>query len=319
MSRNPPVRRPWRTVAALVVAVACEAPACSVRKLAVNEIGDALAEGGTTWASDDDPALIEAALPFGLKLMENLLAENPGHRGLRAAAAAGFTQYAYAFVQQPGDEAEPRDLATATRQWDRARRLYLRARDHGLAGLAAGRGGLSSEVLREEPAAALVRARAEDVPLLYGTAVSWAGAIALSKDDPDLVGDLPVVEALIARALELDEDFEAGAIHGFLIAYEMSRPGSTTEAAARARSHFARATELSAGQLASPFVALAESVAVAEQNAEEFSTLLTQALAIDPDARPEWRLANRVQQRRARWLLEQADRLILDPGGGTHR
>jgi predicted anti-sigma-YlaC factor YlaD len=312
MSDTLPDRRPWHPVAAVALAVACGSPGCSVRKVAVNKIGDALAGGGATWAADSDPELIEAALPFSLKLMESLLAESPEHRGLRAAAAAGFTQYAYAFVQLPGDEAESRDLEVATRHRDRARGLYLRARDHGLAGLASGRGGLPLAALHEEPAAALSRTRTADVPLLYWTAVAWAAAIGLSKDDPDLVGDLPIVEALIARALALDEDFEAGAIHEFLIVYEMSRPGATNDAAARARSHFVRATELSGGQLASPFVALAESVSVAEQNAAEFAALLTRALAIDPDARPEWRLANRIQQRRARWLLDQAERLILD-------
>ena len=34
----------------------------------------------------------------------------------------------------------------------------------------------------------------------------------------------------------------------------------------------------------------------------------------DPAARPEWRLENRILQRRARWLLTQADQLFLEPG-----
>jgi hypothetical protein len=142
--------------------------------------------------------------------------------------------------------------------------------------------------------------------------VSWAGAIDLSKDDPDLVGDLPIVEALIDRALELDETFDAGAIHSFLIVYEMGRPGGEGDPAAQARKHFARSIEISKGQLASPLVAMAESVAVAEQDRAEFESLLERALSIDPDARPEWRLSNVIFQRRARWLLERTDRLILD-------
>ena len=39
---------------------------------------------------------------------------------------------------------------------------------------------------------------------------------------------------------------------------------------------------------------------------------LRRALEVDPDARPEWRLSNLIYQRRARWLLERTDRLILD-------
>jgi predicted anti-sigma-YlaC factor YlaD len=41
-------------------------------------------------------------------------------------------------------------------------------------------------------------------------------------------------------------------------------------------------------------------------------SLLERALRIDPDARPEWRLANLVVQRRARWLLARIDLLFAD-------
>jgi len=38
--------------------------------------------------------------------------------------------------------------------------------------------------------------------------------------------------------------------------------------------------------------------------------MLKKALDIDPDQRPEWRLANTVMQKRARWLLERENDLI---------
>ena len=62
-----------------------------------------------------------------------------------------------------------------------------------------------------------------DVALLYWTAASWGAAISVSKDDPALVSDQLVVEALIDRALELDETFDRGGIHSLLISYEMVR------------------------------------------------------------------------------------------------
>ena len=55
---------------------------CSVRRYAINKIGDALASGGSTYESDDDIQLVGDALPFGLKLIESLLAESPNHQGL---------------------------------------------------------------------------------------------------------------------------------------------------------------------------------------------------------------------------------------------
>ena len=278
--------------------------------MAVNKLGDALAAGGTTFASDDDPELVKAAVPFSLKLMESLLAESPKHKGLLFATASGFTQYAYAFVQQDADEMEEKDLAAATEIRGRARKLYLRARNYGLRGLEVRHPGFGKG-LRGNPGTAARAARANDVQLLYWTAVSWAAAIGDSKDNPDLIGDLPIVEALIDRALELNESYDHGAIHSFLITYEMSRQGAEGKPEDRARKHFGRALELCGGQLAGPLVALAETVAVRNQNPTEFKELLNRALEINPDAKPEWRLVNLVTQRRARWLLSRIDVLFL--------
>src|SRR5438093_5654648 len=87
---------------------------CSIKRIAVNAAGNALAGGGTTFSSDDDPELIKAAAPFSLKLMESLLAQSPRHKSLLFATSSGFTEYAYAFVQQQADESEDDNLSAAT-------------------------------------------------------------------------------------------------------------------------------------------------------------------------------------------------------------
>jgi len=283
---------------------------CSVKKFAINKLGDSLANSGTTFASDDDPELVGQAVPFSLKLIEGLLAESPKHRGLLFAAASGFTQYSYAYVQEPSEEIESQDLAQSTFLRIRARHLYLRARDYGLRGLETRHRGFG-KALREEPKAAVRATTARDVPLLYWTAVSWGAAISLSKDRPDLVADQPIVEALIDRAYELNPDFDHGAIDQFLITYEPARQGAKGDFAERSKKHFDRAIALTDGRLASPYVAYAESVSIQKQNRTEFESLLHEALAVDPDIRQEWRLSNLIMQRRARWLLSREDELFL--------
>jgi len=284
---------------------------CSINKLAVNKLGDALAGGGGgTFATDDDPELVKAAVPFSLKLMESLLAESPEHRGLLLAASSGFTQYAYAFVQEDADELEATDYAAAQALRERARRLYLRARDYGLRGLEVRQQGVRA-ALAADPRAAVRRFNRADVPQLYWTAAAWASVIALSKDDPSRLAEIPQMEALIDRAAELDADWGEGAIHSFLIIYEMARQGVAGDAAARARVHFERAVELARGRQASPFVNFAEAVCIEQQDYPLFAELLGQALAIDADAYPEQRLVNLVAQQRARWLLARKDDLFL--------
>lgn len=289
------------TVCALLALLAA-VPGCSVRQMAASSIGDAFAGGGDAYAADDDIELIGAATPFGLKTIESLLGTVPEHRGLLLAAARGFTQYAYVWVQSPAEEMEEHNVDAAYAQYARARKLYLRARDYGLRGL-----GVTREAMRDAPVAALSRAAKEEVPLLYWTALAWGAAISLSKDDPATIAGLPAVDTLVRRAAELDIDWDSGALRGFLIGYEINRPNAAPDAMARARAHFARAVELSGGLQAAPYVSLAETVAVARRDRREYETLLRQALAVDADRRPEWRLANLVMQRRARWLLARAE------------
>src|SRR5215475_8083691 len=107
---------------------------CSIRKFAVNKLGDALANGGTTYSADNDPEFVGQAVPFSLKLIEGLLVESPDHRGLLFAAASGYTEYSYVYIQLPAEEVESSDVNKSEAMRDRARNLYLRARDFGLQG-----------------------------------------------------------------------------------------------------------------------------------------------------------------------------------------
>ena len=299
----------WHAVAFLLTISL--AGGCSVRTFAVNQVGDALATSGSSFGSDNDIELVGAAAPFSLKLTESILAETPDHRGLLLAASRGFVQYAYAYVEMPADEMEDRDLKGAYAQRARARRLYIRARNYGLRGLETSYPGLG-QALRSKPDDALSTTTTEDVELLYWTAVSWGAAISLSKDNPRMLADLPIVEALARRALVLDEDFDHGAIHVFLISYEMGRAGINPGAARRARAHYERALQLSAGHDAAPYVTFAEAVCVTEGNRAQFHEVLQRAVRIDVNAQPDSRLVNLIMQRRARWLLARTDQLFLD-------
>jgi hypothetical protein len=161
----------------------------------------------------------------------------------------------------------------------------------------------------------VARTQRRDVPLLYWTAAAYGLAISSSRNDPELIAQIPVVEALIDRVIELDEAWGEGSVHEFLMSIEGARPaGPPAEAQARLRRHFARALDLSKGARASVFVGYAEASSVRFQRRDEFESLLKKALAINPDARPDTRLLNLVAQRRARWLLGRADELFLASG-----
>lgn len=293
--------------ALLFAAASC---GCSPRTYVLHKVADAVSSGGEGFATDDDPDLVRESVPFALKAMESLLEGQPQHRGLLASLARGFTQYAAAFVWEDAAEASDAEVSRAGRE--RARRLYLRAREYGMRGLSSGRPGFREE-FEANPAKAAAKTDLEDVPLLFWTGVSWSLAIASAQDDPEMLADLPRAEALMRRALVLKEDFDAGAIHEYFIAYEGGRPEAMGGSAEKARRHFERAMELSGGKKLSPLVTLAENVPVRSQDRKEFLDLLDRALAFDArNEAPEYRLANLVAQRKARRLKGRVDELFIE-------
>lgn len=284
---------------------------CSIKRMAINSLGDALSSGSSsTFARDEDPELVRDATPFALKTIEALIDQSPRHQGLLTAAASGYTQYGYAFIQQDADYAEAQDLARATQMRQRAKRLYLRAAEYGLRGLEVDLPGFR-ERLATNADATLAAARKKHVPLLYWTGAAWAAALAVDVNDAELAVRQTAIEKMMHRALELDETFDQGALHDFFISWEAGHNGAGGSMT-KAREHFARAAQLSDGRRAAPYVALAEGVSVNENKKKEFETLLKQALAIDLAKAPDQKLANVINQRRARWLLGRIDDLFVD-------
>src|SRR3989442_1133380 len=224
------------------------------------------------------------------------------HDNVLRGARRAVSQSTRAFARRGAEAGGRRGIRGAAGRRARGLWVYMCARDDGLRGLDVAHEGLARG-LRADRVAALEAASKEDVPLLYWTAAAWGAAIAAKKDDPDLLADLPIVEGLIRRALALQPDFDDGALHELLIAYEGSRSEAMGGSIERARRHFEEAVRVSGGQRVQPYLTLAETVAVRQQDRKEFESLLKRALEIDPDARPEWRLANLVGHRRGGRVL----------------
>ena len=268
---------------------------------------------GDTFARDDDPELVRDAVPFALKTMESLLATIPDDVGLLRALTANFTQYAYAFVQQDADVAEMEGKVAAARAGrERARKLFLRARDYGLRALEEEYPGISAKLRSaRDLGPALDRVKKEDADLLYWTAAAWAMAISDGKTDMQLVAELPAPVAMMRRGLALDPAFDQGAFDEFFVSYEGGRSVADGGGPAVARSHLERALAMSGGKKLGVRVSWAETVLVQQQDRAAFEAELRRVLEFDVDSAPGNRLANLIAQRRARALLAHTDDLFV--------
>jgi len=267
---------------------------------------------GDTFARDNDPELVRDAVPFALKTMESLHATIPEDVDLLTALAANFTQYGFAFVDQDAAIAEMEGRqAEARADHERARKLFLRARDYGLRGLDELYPGISFRLLSaRDLGPPLDRVKKKDAALLYWTAAAWALAISDGKSDMQLVSELPAPVAMMRRGLALDESYEQGAFHEFFVTYEGGRSVADGGGPAVAKKHLDRALELSGGKKLGVQLSFAETVLVQQQDRTAFEAELRRIVAFDVDSAPEHRLANIIAQRRARALLAHIDDLF---------
>ncbi|MBW2369166.1 MAG: TRAP transporter TatT component family protein [Deltaproteobacteria bacterium] len=284
---------------------------CSVNKIAVNSLANALSKGGiNAFAMDEDPELIGEAMPTTLKVMELLIQSAPDNQAILVAAASGFVQYSHAYVLRQAEALDSVDLASARKGRKRAKRLFLRARNYGLKALEVAYPGFSVS-LALDPVKALEQINKADVPALYWTGAAWGSAISVSKDDMALLGDIGIVRAMMQKALSLDESWSNGAIHEFFILFSTASPDADANSIEQAQDHFNRAMELNGGKSISPVVSLAESVCVIQQDRERFVVMLNDALDFNVDTWAEYRLSNILAQRKASYLLRKIDDLFF--------
>jgi hypothetical protein len=297
---------------AIIVATAVLTGCATVNTLAVKGVASTLSEGGDTVTSHDDPDLIAGAMPFALMLHESLLASVPTHEPLLTTTCSLFTQYAFGFVAADAEALQREDYDRSRRLNERAFKLAERGKGYCWRGLEVKLRGVS-EALKRDPAGALARTRKEHVPLLYWSAASLGAAISAGGlDHPELLIDWPIVRAFAERALALDEAWSNGALPELMITIE-SQGEALGGSEDNARRYFARAVEIQRGLSPGPYVALATGVVKSRQDREEFTRLIEQALAIDPEKDPSRRLVTLIAQKRARVLLDRIDDLFLEP------
>ncbi len=286
---------------------------CSINKLAVNAISDVLggSGGGNSFLRDNDPQLVADALPFTIKLYETLIVENPENEGLLLNTGSLLIMYANAFVQTPADMLPDNEYKKQEETYGRAKKLYLRGKDYLFRSLELRYPGFNRAIEEENLDTVLKEMSAEDVPYLYWSAAGWFGAISIDVFDLKLSAHIPQAGKLMNRAYELDPDFSNGMIHEFYILYYASLPREMGGDKEKARYHFHRAVELTNGMSASPYVSLAITLSVANQDRAEFRELLEQALAIEPDKDPDSRLLNIIMQEKAEWYLNHVDDFFI--------
>ena len=283
--------------------------ACSINQLAMRAVANALTGEGSSdvFTGDNDPQLVWDALPFAIKIYEALLDANPNHQALMLTTGSLFVMYANAFIQGPAEILPTSEWEARENGMLRAKNLYLRGVEILYNGIEARHKGFKQAASDSQALSAFLnRFTKDDVPFLYWAVAGGLASYSIDLLDFELNSRIPEWSALIHRAYELDPDFQGVALDEFLIIFYASLPEIMGGDVERAKLHFQRVQEKTDGKSAGAYVSYAQSICVSAYDYDTFKDYLEKALAINPDDNISTRLVTIINQRKARWLLDNA-------------
>jgi hypothetical protein len=278
----------WRRILWVpAVAVTIVASGCaSIASNASTKLGDSLTAG---IVDNDDPLTVESGLPAYLLLLDGLIVDDPDNASMLFAASKLYGAYGGSLVSDPA----------------RRSRLTERALNYARRGVCAEDAELCTAMDADFEAfdAALAEASVDDVPRLHTLGGAWASVIEAQRDDFDRIAELPKVEALFRRVVELDPSYDRGSGYMYLGVMATLRPESLGGKPDAGRAAFEKAIALSDGKNQMARVLYAEYYARLVFDQALHDRLLAEALAADPHAKG-YTLSNVLAQKRARELVE---------------
>ncbi|MBW1697673.1 MAG: TRAP transporter TatT component family protein [Deltaproteobacteria bacterium] len=242
--------------------------------------------------NNDDLEMVKAGGPAHMLMIDGMIVGDPNNRSLLRTGAWLYTAYAIGFVEDQ----------------QRAGRLTDKALGYGLRALCVQNADTCGfrKIKFKQFKKILSRLKKKDVPELYALGSSWAGWIEAHRENWDAIAEIPRVEAIMRRAIELDETYQEGGAHVYLGVFSTLLSPALGGAPEEGRKHFERALELSKGKNLMIKVSYARHYARTVLDRKLHDRLLKQVLQADPHV-PGFTLLNVLAKQQARKLLESAD------------
>jgi hypothetical protein len=236
-----------------------------------------------------DLRILREGMPAYLMLIDGMVQAVPDNEQLLIAAAQSYSSFASLFVE--GQDKEYANL------------LYERGKQYALRSLEMR--GFKEPLQRpfDDFKEGLKRLGKKDVPYIFWAATCWVNWIRLNLDSIEAISELPRVESLMKRALELDGGFYYGGPHLFMGIWFASRPKIVGGDLKKAQEHFLKALDLGQGKFLMAYVYYANYYARKMMDKDLFTSTLQKVLETPAETSPDLVLLNTVAKKQAKELL----------------
>jgi len=239
--------------------------------------------------NNNDLATVKDGAPAYLLMVDGLLLREPDNESLLRGASNIYTAYTRVFVK---------DRA-------RAKKLTEKALSYALRAICVRRSKTCQfrEVNFQEFKNTLLSLEIKDVPDLFTLGSAWATWIQMHREDWNAVAEISRVEAIMKRAIDLDEFYQDGGAHLYLGVLATFIPPALGGKPDVGRRHFERALEISKDKNLMVKVLYAKQYARLMFDQKLHDRLLNEVLEAKTDV-PGYTLSNTLAQERAKELLK---------------
>lgn len=242
----------------------------------------------------DDIQLVCEGAPAFLLMIDSLIAADPADKVLLKSGAQTYSAYA-TVVAECG-------------RGERAALLSAKGMRYGMALLKKERLlALGLNCPDKDFSRLLQNVSRSHVDSLFWGGYAWATWIGFQQGAAAAMADLPKVELIMKRVVELDESFYNGGAHIFLGVYNAMRPVMFGGNPELSKNHFERALLLSRRRYLPIMVAYARFYARMVFERDLYEQLLREVIDFDMERAPEFTLANTVAQKQAAEMLAVID------------
>jgi TRAP transporter TatT component family protein len=258
----------------------CSGCASTVTKSFSHNISQAILE-------QNDPETVREGAPAFLLLLDGFISQDPNNREQIRAAADLYSVYATIFVDDK----------------ERSKILTEKALNYARTAICIKTPAICNEEIKdiEEFTNILNSLDKTELPYLYSLGAAWASRIEMHSDDWNAVANLPRIQAIMQRVINLDENYSWGRAHLYMAVLNSQFSTALGGKPEIGRMHFEKAIELSSGKDLIAKVEFAKRYARLMFDKELHDRLIKEVLDADPVSK-RLTLSNTIAQQKARQL-----------------
>ena len=245
-----------------------------------------------TMLEQNDPETVKQAVPAYLILISSMIKGDPNNVELLMSASELYGAYASVFVE---DRIRQKRLSSVS--FDYAHQAFCIYKPEACD---------IRELSYYEFEQSLKQFKKEDVPVLFALGSAWAGWLQANSADWNAVAELPRIQAIITRVLELDPAFNNGDAYLYMAVMQSFLPPAMGGQPELARKNFEKAINISNGTNLMAKLLFAEKYARLVFDKDLHDKLLREVIDAKVE-NDESTLINSIAQHKAGLLLAQSD------------